>query len=135
MAFYLTENGYSVLLVSPLSTKHTRPVMNHDFFKTDPKDALIIANNARDGYFDYYREFTPQTNAMHRLSITYCKLNKNLTQSKLRLRAELKQISPEFMTVLAPDTNSALYLLKKYSGFPDHEYLTRSQTNQTNISP
>ena len=68
LAFYLKHKGYNVLLVSPLSTKHTRPVMNHDFSKTDPKDALIVANNARDGYFDYYRNFTPHINAMHRLS-------------------------------------------------------------------
>ena len=114
LAFYLKAKGYTVLLVSPLSTKHTRPVMNHDFSKTDPKDALIIANNARDGYFDYYQEFTPLVNAMHRLSITYCKLNKNLTQNKQRLRSLVEQIFPEFITVLPPDTKTAIYLFKTY---------------------
>ena len=114
LAFYLAANGYIVLLVSPLSTKHTRPVMNHDFSKTDPKDALIVANNARDGYFDYYRQFTPHINAMHRLSISYCKLNKNLTQNKQRMRSLIEQVFPEFIDVLQPDTKTAFYLLKKY---------------------
>lgn len=114
LAFYLSSKGYTVLLVSPLSTKHTRPVMNHDFSKTDPKDSLLVANNARDGYYDYYREFTPHINAMHNLSITYCKLNKNLTQNKQRLRSLVEQIFPEFITVLPPDTKTGLYLLKKY---------------------
>ena len=114
LAFYLKTHDYDVLLVSPLSTKHTRPVMNHDFSKTDPKDALIVANNARDGYFDYYRTFTPHINAMHRLSISYTKLNKNLTQNKQRLRSLVEQIFPEFVTILPPDTKTARYLLKKY---------------------
>lgn len=114
LAFYLNVKGYSVILVSPLSTKHTRPVMNHDFSKTDPKDALIVANNARDGYYDHYRKFTPHINAMHRLSITYTKLNKNLTQNKQRLRSLIEQIFPEFITVLPQDTKTAIYLLKKY---------------------
>lgn len=114
LAFYLKAKGYHVLLVSPLSTKHTRPVMNHDFSKTDPKDALIVANNARDGYFDYYRTFTPHINAMHRLSISYTKLNKNLTQNKQRMRSLVEQIFPEFISVLPPDTKTAIHLLKKY---------------------
>jgi transposase len=114
LAFYLAAQGYTVLLVSPLSTKHTRPVMNHDFSKTDPKDALLVANNAKNGYFDYYRQFTPHINAMHRLSITYCKLNKNLTQNKGRMRSLIEQVFPEFIDVLQPDTKTASYLLKKY---------------------
>ncbi len=82
--------------------------MNHDFSKTDPKDALIVANNARDGYFDYYREFTPQINAMHQLSITYNKLNNNLTQNKQRIRSLVERIFPEFISVLPPDTKTAV---------------------------
>lgn len=114
IAFHLAASGYTVLLVSPLTTKHTRPAMNHDFSRTDPKDALIIANNARDGYFDYYREFTPHINAMHRLSITYHKLNKNLVQNRQRLRSLLEQVFPEFIDIVQPDTKTAMYLLKKY---------------------
>src|SRR4030042_1596367 len=119
IAFYLKAKAYTVLLVSPLSTKHTRPVMNHDFSKTDPKDALIVANNARDGYFDYYRQFTPHISAMHRLSITYYKLSHELTQSKLRLRSQVEQLFPELVHILPPDTKTAIYLLKKYLTPPE----------------
>ncbi|MCX6138937.1 MAG: transposase [Ignavibacteriales bacterium] len=43
---YLDREGYRVLLVSPLTTHHARPMLNHDFSRTDPKDALIVASNA-----------------------------------------------------------------------------------------
>ena len=111
---YLAQCGFMVLLVSPLTTKHTRPAINHDFSRTDPKDALIVANNARNGYFDLYREFTPHIRAMHQFSITYCKLNKNLVQNRQRLRSLMEQVFPEFLEIVEPDTLTAMYLLKKY---------------------
>ena len=114
IAVYLARCGFMVLLVSPLTTKHTRPAINHDFSRTDPKDALIVANNARNGYFDLYREFTPHIRAMHQFSITYCKLNKNLVQNRQRLRSLMEQVFPEFLDIVEPDTLTAMYLLKKY---------------------
>ena len=53
IAFYLHSLGYTVLMVSPLSTYHERPIMNHVFSRTDPKDAFHIAAIAqRDGPVD-----------------------------------------------------------------------------------
>jgi transposase len=49
IAFYLHQQGYSVLLVSPLTTYHTRPMISHEFSRTDPKDALLVASNAQHG--------------------------------------------------------------------------------------
>jgi transposase len=82
LSAYLQQRGYMVLLVSPLTTYHSRTFLNHDFSKTDPKDALRMANSARDGYYDLYKKFSPQAQALHRLSITYDKLRKNLVQTK-----------------------------------------------------
>jgi hypothetical protein len=59
---YLSQRGYTVLMVNPvrdvslngvnpLTTYHSRPLRNHDFSKTDPKDALLIATNARNGNY------------------------------------------------------------------------------------
>jgi transposase len=119
LAYHIFSKGYDVLLVSPLTTHHSRPFLNHDFSRTDPKDAHLVASNSRDGYFDYYREFTPQIRAMHHLSITYDKLKKNLVQNRNRLRALVERVFPEFVTVLNLDTDTALYLLRHYF-LPEH---------------
>ena len=119
LCFYLQQCGYRILLVSPLTTKHSRPLVSHDFSRTDPKDALLIASNARDGYYDFYEGFTPHSAAMHRLSITYDKLRKNYVQNRLRIRALIEQVFPEFFKVLNLDTLTAKYLVKQYF-LPQH---------------
>ena len=114
LANYLKCTGYNVLLVSPLSTKHTRPAMNHDFSKTDPKDALLVATNTRNGYFDFFQNYTDQINAMHRLAITYHKLRNDYVRNMQRLLSVIERVFPEFSQVLETDTVTARYLLKKY---------------------
>jgi transposase len=114
LAFYLKREGYTVLMVSPLTTHLSRPMAKHDFSRTDPKDALLVASNAHHGYFDLSQEYSSSSNAMHRLGITYDKLRKELAQNRARLRAALEQLFPEFLTVLEPDTQTAQYLLKQY---------------------
>jgi transposase len=111
---YLSSKGYTVVLVSPLNTYHSRPIMNHDFSKTDPKDAILVASNAQQGYFDFYKTYSTYINAMHSLAITYHKLNKELSCNKNRLRSFIQHHFPEFLNVLEPDTLTARYLLKKY---------------------
>lgn len=131
IAFYLHEQGYSVLLVSPLTTHHTRPMISHDFSRTDPKDALLVASNAQHGYYDRYERFSPHSNAMHRLSITYTKLRNELAQNRSRLRALVEQVFPEFFNVLVPNTLTALYLLRKYL-FPD-EFLAMNIQKEARV--
>ena len=114
LAFYLKGEGYTVVMVSPLTTHLSRPMAHHDFSRTDPKDALLVASNAHHGHFDLYQEYSTSSNAMHRLGITYDKLRKELAQNRSRLRAAIEQIFPEFLTVLEPDTQTAHYLLKRY---------------------
>lgn len=104
LSYYLVTEGYQVILVSPLTTKHSRPLFNHDFSHTDPKDALLIASNARDGYFDFYRTFSAAIDAMHQLSLTYCKLLRNYVQQRTRLRSLLDQVFPEFPAILPLST-------------------------------
>lgn len=114
LAFYLKGESYTVLTVSPLTTHLSRPMAKHDFSRTDPKDALLVASNTHHGHFDFYQEYSSSSNAMHRLSITYDKLRKELAQNRARLRAALEQLFPEFLSILEPDTQTALYLLKRY---------------------
>jgi len=114
LAYYLDSQKFQVLLVSPLTTHRSRPFFNHDFSKTDPKDALLMASNAKDGYFDFYQTYSAHINAMHLFSITYCKLRRNYVQQRTRLRAFVDLVFPEFLTILNLRTNTARYLLTKY---------------------
>jgi len=118
LAFYLRTEGYIVAMVSPLTTYLSRPMAHHDFSRTDPKDAFLIASNTHHGNFDLYQEYSASANAMHRLGITYDKLRKELAQNRARLRASIEQVFPEFLSFLEPDTQTALYLLKRYL-FPE----------------
>jgi transposase len=118
LAFFLHARGYTVLLVSPLSTHHARPIMSMEFSRTDPKDAFLVATVAQRGAFHCYEQFTPESNARHSLAITHDKLRKALAQNRARVRALLDRVFPEFPRILEPDTDSAVYLLKKYL-FPD----------------
>jgi hypothetical protein len=104
LAFYLHHEGYQVLLVSPLTTYHSRPIVSHDFSRTDPKDAFLVADNAHRGYFDLFQSFSPLSNAMHRLSITYSKLRKDLAQNRvgfvLQLNKSSRSSSPSSASIL-----------------------------------
>ena len=51
---YLHQHGCRVVLVSPLSTCHGRPSKSGDFSRTDPKDAYLVADLAREGRFHFH---------------------------------------------------------------------------------
>ena len=114
LAFYLRTRGYTVVLVSPLSTHHARPIMSMEFSRTDPKDAYLVATVAQRGAYHAYEQFPVESNAMHQLAITYDKLRKNRAQNRARIRALLDRVFPEFPRILEPDTDTAVYLLRKY---------------------
>jgi transposase len=116
---YLTDQGYTVLLVSPLTTFHTRPVMNQDYSKTDPKDALLIATNARNGSYAEYRRFNPEINCARRLSITYAKLVKDRQKAIARLKALMQEVFPEYLECIPADTLTSLFLLERHF-LPEH---------------
>jgi len=113
LCHYLSEKGYTVLMVRPITTKHERPRLNN-FSRTDPKDALCIASSARQGYFNFYQKYADEVMAIHRLGITYDKLKKQIVISKQRLRSEVEMLFPEFPGILKIDTDTARYLFSKY---------------------
>ncbi|MBN1790917.1 MAG: IS110 family transposase [Bacteroidales bacterium] len=114
LADYINNQGYTVVILNPLSTYKARSLINHSFSKTDAKDALVVANSAREGYFDYYRIHSDKTKAMHDLAVTYDKLKRSLTQTKLRLRGLVELTFPEFPEIIKLSTNTALFLLEHY---------------------
>lgn len=118
-AHYFHSQSYKVVLVSPLTTHHSRPMINHDFSRTDPKDGLLVASNTRDGYFDVYQAYSTTISAMHDLSIAYNKLRKNQLQQRARVRACLERVFPEFFDAVRLDTATARHLLRDYF-LPEH---------------
>lgn len=116
LAFFLFSRGYTVVLVSPLSTHHARPIMSMEFSRTDPKDAYLVATVAQRGAFHLYERFPAEQSAMHPDcvgTITYDKLRKDLARNRTRLHALLDRVFPEFPHILLPSRSSAVYLLKK----------------------
>lgn len=111
---YLRMEGYEVVLVSPLCTKQSRVMLNNDFSKTDPKDALLIALNTQRGYYIKMRTYPQDSKDMHLLSIAYNKLRKDYSSYQGRLRAALELVFPEFLKVITLGTKTSFYLLGKY---------------------
>ena len=111
---FLHQKGFTVLMISPLATKHERPKMSRSFSKTDPKDALAIANIARQGYFNFYKAYSEQVQAMHRYSLTYDKITKDIKRIKQRIRAQVELLFPEFSDVVGLDTDTARHLLSRF---------------------
>ena len=111
---YLRMEGYDVVLVSPMCTKQSRVMLNNDFSKTDPKDALLVALNTRNGYYIKMRIYPRNSKDMHLLSIAYNKLRKDYSSYQGRLRAALELVFPEFLKVITLGTKTSFYLLGKY---------------------
>ena len=113
LALHLHEHGHDVVLVSPFSTHHARASLTRDFSRTDPKDAHLIAQLARQGAYHALPDHSDHERALHRMAICYDKLRKTLQQHYGRLRALVERLFPELLTVLTLDTKTARYLLRE----------------------
>jgi transposase len=131
IAHYLNEKGYTVLLINPLTTYHSRPLMSHDFSKTDPKDAFLVAKNAFEGNYNFYQNFPPEVNELHQLSIAYDKLLKDRNRNILRMRSLMDTIFPEYVRFLNLDTKTSVYLLK--SNFLPYHFINLDSEKEAPI--
>ncbi len=114
LCHFLWQKGFTVVMVSPLFTHYERPKINNNFSRTDPKDALAVANCTRQGYFNFYKNYSTGIDAMHRLSITYDKLKEHVAQTKQRIRSQIELIFPELLETIDIDTDTVRLLLRKY---------------------
>jgi transposase len=111
---YLQRKGYQVLLVNPLTTYHSRSLMNNDYSKTDPKDALLVATNACNGNYIEHRVFGADINNLHRLSVLYSKVQKDRQAVILRMMSFMEEVFPEYLKCLNVEIDTSLYLLERY---------------------
>ncbi len=116
---YLFRQGYTVLLVNPLTTYHSRPLMNNDYSKTDPKDALLVATNAHNGHYTEYKKHSASINSLHLLSIAYSKLLKDRQAVILRMMAFMDEVFPEYVKCMNVEIETSLYLLERFF-LPEH---------------
>ena len=111
---YLHRKNFSVAIVSPLTTKKSRALPGHDFSRTDPKDARLVAESAFWGHYHQFIDYSDRIKALKTLSLTYNKIRKNLFQNQHRLRSTIARIFPEFLSIVPPDTDTARFLLTNY---------------------
>lgn len=118
-AHHFDALGYKVVLVSPLTTKQSRAVAEHDYSQSDPKDAFLVADNAQKGHYDLFEVHSPEMEAAHRLSITYQKVLNDRNRVVNRLTSFMKIAFPEYLRAIGIDTKSSLYLLRRFF-LPEH---------------
>jgi transposase len=111
---FLHRQHYPIVIVSPLTTKNSRALPGHDFSRTDPKDARLVAESAFRGHFHRYIDYSDHVKALKTLSLTYNKLRKDLSRNLQRLGSMMNRIFPEFSAILPLDTESARFLLANY---------------------
>ncbi|KRE34631.1 IS110 family transposase [Paenibacillus sp. Soil522] len=63
---WLMKQGVSVVLVNPMTTKRNKENRDNSPSKNDPKDALVIADAVRRGF---YTPFSPKEEAFRRLQM------------------------------------------------------------------
>jgi transposase len=119
VAHHFYGAGYQVLKVSPLTTKQSRVVVDNDYTQTDPKDAYLVAENARNGSYDIFELLGDDIEGAHYLSITYDKLRKDRARTKNRLNAFMRRVFPEYLNLVRVDTKTSLELLQRYF-LPQH---------------
>lgn len=111
---FAISRGIQVLHVSPLKTYLARGYHDNDFSKSDSKDAMLVAETAFNGKYVKAELYSDVFNSIHLLSIQYDKLLKNRCEYRMKLRAFMHQVFPEYLKVFDIETQTSLYLLRKY---------------------
>ena len=120
LASFLTSYGHPVVLISPKITWSSRRLPDQSFSKTDPKDAMVIAQAACNGYYNHLKVNTALQEATKTLALTYYKLKKDMSQNRARIRSVVSRYFPEFIPILKPYTDTALYLIQHYLHASDY---------------
>jgi len=68
MAHWLVQPGIDVVLVNPMTTKRNKVNRDNSPSKSDPKDALVIADAVSRGY---YTPFSPEEESFRRIRVWF----------------------------------------------------------------
>jgi hypothetical protein len=131
--------GKIVIGIDPSKDKHQAAVVDANGSQRGSSFSFPVSSS---GYGETLwrglaRALTSESNAMHRLSVTYDRLRKALAQNRARVRSLLDRVFQEFVQILEPGTDSAVarYNLRlfdsgRYSGWNEHNYLLHLQTSE-----
>lgn len=95
-AFYLADLGYPVVTVLPAHSKRWKEVVHNQALKTDPKDAVVIADLVANGNFVAFAFLDPAYADLRSLVSARERLTGERRATIARLRSVLEGVWPEF---------------------------------------
>ncbi len=95
-AHYLAQQGFPVVSVLPASTKHWKLVVHGQPLKTDPKDALVVADLVAQGRFVTFPFLQPAYAELRYLAAGRERLSLLRRGTLTQLRTLLQVVFPEF---------------------------------------
>lgn len=99
LAMYLREQGYTVVLVNPLTTRRNKENRDNKPSKNDAKDAVIIADAVSRGYYSDWRMPEPLYRKLRCLVDEQEMLSKDMASLGNQIQTALDQVFPEFTSV------------------------------------
>jgi len=113
-AEFMKSAGYHVVLVNPVATKHSRPLDNVDFSKTDFRDASIIGELAQRGKFTDYQKSAEKYQLARKLTIHLFKKSKDRQTYRSRFTAYVRKYFPELERLVSSRTRSFTHLAMRF---------------------
>ena len=111
---YLTNNGYTVVMINPHHTKRAKELDDNSQTKHDQKDALTIARLAKDGRFYEYYQPEGCWAELRVLAATRLDIKRRQNACKNRIHGILDEYFPEYVKVFKCflTGKSSLHILK-----------------------
>ncbi len=113
--YFLEKNGFQgvVYLVDPRVSKHMRMINNLGSEKSDPEDAHILASTLWEDRH-YAERKGHSRDPLSEITRLRSIVNVNITRIKNLIWADLAAVFPEFGTMFALESKTALVILEKY---------------------
>lgn len=99
LANWLTNQGIDVVLVNPATTKRNKENRDNTPSKSDPKDAVVIADLVGRGYYTPYEPKDPLFQRLNVLAKARERIVKDLTRVKNRIHGWIDVYFPEYTSV------------------------------------
>ncbi|MCL6597105.1 MAG: IS110 family transposase [Firmicutes bacterium] len=112
LAYFLEQMGYHVVYVNPFAVKQTKELMDNTPTKSDPKDALVIADLVRNGRYLGIHLPKGVYADLRSLSDSHRERRKDRNRFVNRMRTALARYFPEFTKVMRTvDSDCSLWVL------------------------
>lgn len=96
---WLLNQGIQAVLVNPATTKRNKENRDNTPSKSDPKDAVVIADLVGRGYYTPYEPMAPLFQRLNVLAKIRERIEKDLTRVKNRIHGWIDVYFPEYTSV------------------------------------